>query len=66
MEEMKWSSSGFLAVLVAINLGFGFTLAEFRQPFGQQQCQEVMACPKSATQSLHNMATSLIGSIWRR
>jgi hypothetical protein len=26
MEEMKWSSSGFLAVLVAINLGFGMAL----------------------------------------
>jgi hypothetical protein len=37
MEEMKWSSSGFLAVLAAINLGFGFTLAEICQTFDQQQ-----------------------------
>jgi hypothetical protein len=27
MEEMKWSSSGYLAVLAANNLGFGFGLA---------------------------------------
>jgi hypothetical protein len=40
MEEMKWYGSGFLAVLAANNLGFGFTLAEIRQTFDQQQCQE--------------------------
>jgi hypothetical protein len=28
MEEMKWFGSDFLAVLVAINLGFGFNLAK--------------------------------------
>jgi hypothetical protein len=32
---MKWSSSGFLAVLATINLGFGFiALAEICQTFG--------------------------------
>ena len=66
MEEMKWSSSGFLGVLAAINLGFGVALAEISQHFGQQQCQEGMACPKSATHSLHNMVTSLIGPTWRK
>jgi hypothetical protein len=47
MDEMKWSSSGFLAMLAANNLGFGMALlAEIRQTFDQQQCQEGMACPK--------------------
>jgi hypothetical protein len=51
MEGMKWSSSGFYAVLAANNLGFiGLALAEICQTFGQQQCQEGMACSKSATQ----------------
>ena len=66
MEEMKWSSSGFLGVLAANNLGFGLALAEICQTFGQRQCQEGMACPKSATHSLHNMVTSLNGPIWRK
>jgi hypothetical protein len=36
MEEMKWSSSGLLGVLVANNLGFGFglALAEICQTLG--------------------------------
>ena len=33
MEEMKWSSSSFLAVLAANNLGFGLALAEICQTF---------------------------------
>ena len=33
MEEMKWSSSGFLGVLAANNLGFGLALAEICQTF---------------------------------
>jgi hypothetical protein len=68
MEEMKWSSSGLLGVLAANNHGFGFglALAEICQTFGQQQCQEGMTCPKSATHSLHSMITSLIGPIWRK
>jgi hypothetical protein len=32
--KMKWSSSGFLGVLVAINLGFGLALGEICQTFG--------------------------------
>ena len=39
MEEMKWSSSGFLGVLSASNLGFGLAVAEICQTFVQQQCQ---------------------------
>jgi hypothetical protein len=64
MEEMNWSSSGIYAVLAANNLGFGLTLAEICQTFGQQQCQEGMACLKLFLQSLHSMVTSLIGPIW--
>jgi hypothetical protein len=41
-------------------------LKSAKLPFGQQQCQEDMACPKSAIQSLDNMVTSLIGPIWRK
>jgi predicted Na+-dependent transporter len=63
---MKWSNSGLIGVLGAKNLGFGFALAEICQTFGQQQCEESMACPKSDPQSLHNMVTSLIGAIWRK
>ena len=67
MDEMKWSSSGFLALLAASNLGFGLALAEILcQTFGQQQCQEGMACPKSATQSPRSITTPLIGPIWRK
>jgi hypothetical protein len=33
MEEMKWSNSGLLSVLVANNLGFGLALAEICQFF---------------------------------
>ena len=66
MDEMKWSSSGFLGVLAANNLGFGLALAEICQTFGQQLCQETMGCIKSSSQSLHNMATSLIGPIWSK
>jgi hypothetical protein len=66
MEEMKWSSSGLLGVLAANNLRFGLALAEICQTFGQQQCCRDTACPKSATHSLHNMATSLIGPKWRK
>jgi hypothetical protein len=39
---------------------FRLALAEIEicQTFvGQQQCQDGMACPKSATQSLHDMET---------
>ena len=50
MEEMKWFSSAMLDVLVANNLGFHLmALAEICQSFGQQQIQEDMACPKSAS-----------------
>ena len=66
MDEMKWFSSGLLALLVASNLGLGLALAVICQTFGQQQCQEGMVCPKSAPHSLHNMVTSLIGPIWRK
>jgi hypothetical protein len=53
-------------VLAANNLGFiGLALSEICQTFGQQPCQEGMACPKSATHSIHSMVTSLIGPIWR-
>jgi nitrous oxide reductase accessory protein NosL len=68
MEEMKWfNSSAMLYVLAANNLGFGFSLAlaEISQTFGEQQCLADMACPKSATQSLPSIVTSLIGPIWR-
>ena len=58
---MKWFSSAMLGVLAANNLGFGLAVAEICQTFGQQQCQMHMACPKSATQSLHDTITSLIG-----
>jgi hypothetical protein len=34
MEDMKWSSSGFLGVLGAKNLGFGLALAKICQTFG--------------------------------
>jgi hypothetical protein len=37
MEEMKRSSSGFLAVLAANNLGFCLALVEICQTFVQQQ-----------------------------
>ncbi len=57
MEEIKWSSSGFLHVLAANILGFGLALAEICQTFGQRQCQEGMACPKPTTQSLHKMSS---------
>jgi hypothetical protein len=67
MEEMKWFGSGFLGVLAANNiLCFGLALAEICQTFGQRQCHEGMVCPKSATQSIHNIVTSLIGPIWRK
>ena len=66
MDEMKSSSSGFLALLAANNLGFGLALAEICQTSGEHQCQEGMACPKSATHSLHNMVTSFIGPIWMK
>ena len=45
MEEMKWFSSALLGVLAANKLGFGLALAEVCYTFGQQQCQETMACP---------------------
>jgi hypothetical protein len=70
MDEMKWSSSrAFLGVLAAKNLGFGFALAEFSNLPNLFFCpatvpQEGMACPKSATHSLHSMVTSLIGPIY--
>jgi hypothetical protein len=68
-DEMKWSSSsGFLGMLATNKLGFGFALAENSNLpnlfFGQRQCQEGMACPISATHSLHSMVTSLIGPIY--
>jgi hypothetical protein len=68
MEEMKWSSSVFLWQM---RLQTSFVLAwlwlkSAKLTFGQQQCQEDMACPKSAMQCLHNMVTSLIGLIWRK
>ena len=66
MEEMKWSSSGFLGGFAANHLAFVSALAEICQTFGQQQCQQGMACPKSATQSLHTMVPSLLGPIWRK
>jgi hypothetical protein len=56
-----------LGVLAANNLGFGLALAKISQTFGQQQqCHTDMACPKSATQSLPSIVTSLIGPIWRK
>ena len=67
MEEMKWFSSAMLDVLAANVLGFGLALLpEICQTFGKRQCQTDMACPKSATQSLLNIVTSLIGPIWRK
>jgi hypothetical protein len=60
---MKLYNSGFLGVLGAKNLGFVLALARICQPFGQLQCQEGMACPKSASQSFHNMVTSIIIAI---
>jgi hypothetical protein len=60
---MKWFSSTMLGVLAARNLGFGWALAEICQTFdfGKQQCHRGMSRPKSATQSLLDIATSLIG-----
>jgi hypothetical protein len=66
MEEMKWTNCGFLGVLTTMNLGFCLALAEICQTFGQQQRQEGMVSPNLASQSLLNMATSLIGPIWRK
>jgi hypothetical protein len=71
MDEMKWSSSDFLAMLAASSNLYWFllnTLADICQTYGQQQCQEGMACPKSAiTHSLHIMViSSLIGPIWMK
>jgi hypothetical protein len=44
MEEMKkWSSSAYLGVMAANNLGFGLALAGICHTFGQQQCQEDMS-----------------------
>jgi hypothetical protein len=64
MDEMKWSSSGFLLLCwleKATYTCFGLALADICQTFGQQQYQEGMACPKSAiTHSLHIMVTSNI------
>jgi hypothetical protein len=66
MEEMKWSSSGYLGVLAANKVVFGLGVAEICQTFCQQQYQEGTTCPKSPTQSLHSMVTSLIGPMWRK
>ena len=67
VEEMKWFSSAMLGVLAANNLGFGLAVAEMCcQTLGQQQCHGGMECPKSATQSLLNIVTSLIGLMWRK
>ena len=67
MDEMKWSSCGFLAYMATNILGFGLALAEICQTFGQQQqSQEGIVCPKSAPQSIHSMVTSLIGPIWNK
>ena len=63
---MKWFSSAMLGLIAANNLGFGLALAEICQTFGQQQCHMDMACPKSATQSLPSIVTSLIGPMWRK
>jgi hypothetical protein len=49
MEKMKWSSKSLLGVLAANNLGFGLALEKIGQTFGQQQINDGMACPKSAT-----------------
>ena len=35
MDEMKWSSCGFLGLLATNILGFGLALAETRKTFGQ-------------------------------
>ena len=41
MEEMKWSSSGFLGVLAANKLGFGLALRlKSAKLFGQRQYQD--------------------------
>ena len=63
---MKWFSSAMLGVLAANNLGFAWLWLESAKLFGQRQCQGDMACPKSATQSLLNIVTSLIGPIWSK
>jgi hypothetical protein len=34
MEEMKWSSRGFIGVLGAKNLGFGLAFTKIYQTFG--------------------------------
>jgi hypothetical protein len=51
---------------LANNLDFGLALAEICQPFYQPQCNKDMACPKSATQSLLKIVTSLSGPIWKK
>jgi hypothetical protein len=68
MEEMKWFSSAMLDVLGANNLGFGLALAEICQTtVGQRhQCHRDMVPPKSVTQGLLNIVTTLIGPIWRK
>ena len=66
MEKMKWFSSAMLGVLAANNLGFGLAPAEICQTFGQRQCKELMACPKSASYSLVDIVPSLIGPIQRK
>jgi hypothetical protein len=51
------------------NLRFGSALAEICQQtygFVQRQCQEGTTGPKSDTQSIHNMVTSLIGPTSRK
>jgi hypothetical protein len=59
MEEMTWFSSAMLGVLGANNLGFGLALAEICQSFCQQQCHRDTMPPKSVTQGLLNIVTSL-------
>jgi hypothetical protein len=53
-------------VMAANNLGFGAALAGIFQTFGQLHSHRDMTCPKSATQSLLDTATPLIGPIWRK
>jgi hypothetical protein len=62
MEEMKWFSSAILGVgVLAVNKpGFGLALAEIYQTSGMWLCQGHMACPRSATQSPLDIATSLM------
>jgi membrane-anchored glycerophosphoryl diester phosphodiesterase (GDPDase) len=43
-----------------------FWLKSAKLTFGQQQCQEDMACPKLSMQSFHSMISSLNGPIWRK